>query len=875
MYASRLRLSKRLVAFSIIMMLTVASAFADVFGRLRIIVKNADTEKPLAKATVVLEDSANVHPKITLTTGDDGTVTTDLLEARPWHITTDATDFEEDKRDFTVARDTTTDVEILLEPAKEKTITIKGQRNVVKTRDTSNSTTRDLTFDKLFPAQGGNPQSLQKELVTAPAMVLDSNGQVHPGGEHNATTLYFDGVQIPGAFQGRFGQIISGTAVQSLDIQTGGYAPEYGSEVAAIINVNLRAGTLTPFADYYTSFGSYSSVFDDLSFGGQIGQEYGEPLDNGQRARRLAYFVDLTAHQTADATEPPQPTPQTDHNFGNSYTGLANFDYHASDKDTLSFFAADNPANNELPDRYGLPSTYAPFGQGYGFNGWRDANGAVAANQVGAVGNAGALGSGVVKGLESQYAEGQSDNQVDHNEFGVLTWRRDISQQWTSLLSFAMTHAGIDTTNLNPQINNLFFNMADPGAGGSLPLDNSIEYNPTIHRNEHDAEITGSITSSQAAHTFKSGFVFDQQNGEENYQLIPQSQMAMDFLANQAITFGQPSLLPAGHYTGATDVYGDPVYLANAGATSPTEYVQKKGHYAAAYAQDTWRATKKLTFNYGLRFDNYDQTQNSTVGGVASSQSVNQSFLSPRINGAYAFDSKTVLRADFDRLVTQPPLAEGALLGEQIKPETWSQFDAALERQVGPGQSVRVAVYKKLITNQIDTSLLVGQTLMGAYSSVNFEKGHTQGIEFTYNLTPQAVKGLAAYVTYTNSLAKPSGNIDGEPGNPAPTYNDHDQLNTLSMGANYTFSRSGTQLGGDFYFGSGVESSRLSGDLPRNSRYYLNLSLLQPHLLPHIDLEFLVENVTNNLAVINFESGFSGTRFQQGRAFTVALKGTF
>ncbi len=875
MYASRFRLSKRFVAFSLITMLSVASAFADVVGRLRIIVKNADDEKVIAKATVVLEDSANVHPKLTFTTGADGTVTTDPLEARAWHITSSATDFEEDKRDFTVVRDTTTDVEILLDPIKEKTITIKGQRSIVKTTDTTNSTTRDKNFANEFPAQGGNPQSLQKELVTAPGMVLDSNGQVHPGGEHNATTLYFNGVQMTGAFQGRFGQILSGTAVQSLDIQTGGFAPEYGSEAAAIINVNLRAGTLTPFASYETQFGSYSSVFDDFQFGGQVGGEYGEPLNSGLRARRLAYFVDLSAHQTADSTEPPQPTPQTAHNFGNSYTGIANFDYHASNKDTLSFFVADNPANNELPDRTGLPDMYAPYGQGFGFNGWRDANGAVATNQVGAVGTAGSLGSGVVKGLESQYAEGQSDNQQDHNEFGVLTWRKEISSQWTSLLSFALTHAGIDTTNLNPQVGSLFYNMADPGSGGSLPTDNSIEYNPTIHRNEHDAEITGSATSSQSAHTFKSGFVFDQQNGEENYQLIPQSQMAMDFLANQAITFGQPSLLPAGHYTGATDVYGDPVYLANAGATSPTEYVQKKGHYAAAYAQDTWKVTKKLTFNYGLRFDNYDQTQNSVVAGVSGSQSVNKSFLSPRINGAYAFDSKTVFRADIDRLVTQPPLAEGALLGEQIQPETWTQIDAALERQVGPGQSVRVAAYDKFITNQIDTSLLVGQTLMGAYSSVNFQRGHTQGIEFTYNLAPQAIKGLAAYITYTNSLAKPSGNIDGVPGNPAPTYNDHDQLNTLSLGTNYKFARSGTQLGGDFYFGSGVESSKLTGDLPRQSRYYLNLSLVQPHILPHIDLEFLVENVTNNLAVINFESGFSGTRFQQGRAFEVALKGTF
>jgi outer membrane receptor protein involved in Fe transport len=870
MNASRFRLSKRSVACLVIALLTVTSAFADVYGRLKITVKNADDEKGIVKATVVLEDSANVHPKITLTTGADGSVTTDLLEARSWHITSSATDYQDDKRDAVVARDTTTEVEVLLEPIKEKTIVIKGQKNVVKTGDSSQTTTRDQAFNKLFPATGGNPQSLQKELVSAPGMVLDSNNQVHPGGEHSGTTLYFNGVQIPGAFQGKFGQLLSPTALQSIDVQTGGFAPEYGSEAAAILNVNLRSGTLTPFLNYEAQAGTFRSAFGDLTFGGQVGQEYGQPLDNGIRARRLGYFVDLTARTTANATEPPQPQIQTDHNLGDSYTGLANFDYHASDKDTLSFFIADDPANNQIVNRAGLPSSYSAFGQGFGFNGWRNANGAVSASQVR---NPGGLGS-AVDNLDAQNAVAQDDNQTDHNEFGVLTWRRNVSDQWTSLLSFALMHAGIDTTNNNPLIPSLEY--------GLLPVDNSIEYNPTIHRNSHDAEVTGSMTSSQRSHTFKTGFVFDQQNGEESYQLIPGSQLALDWLANPGV--GQPSLLPSGTYAvdasgnPVLDVYGNQVYEANAGATSPILYVRRAGHYAAGYAQDTWKITKKLTLNYGFRLDNYDQTQTSTLSGQAASQSsVNQTFLSPRVNAAYAFDSKTVIRADFDRLVTQPPLAEGQLLGTQIKPETWSQFDAAIEHQVGPGQSVRVAAYKKLITNQIDTSLLIGQTQMGAYTSVNFQRGHTDGIEFTYNLAPEAVKGLAAYITYTNSLAKPSGPVNGNEAlyGDAPTYNDHDQLNTLSTGANYTFLRTGTSLGADFYFGSGVESSRLSGDLPRQSRYYLNLSLVQPHILPHIDLELLVENITDNRSVINFQSGFSGTRFQQGRAFEVALKGTF
>ncbi|HEY3779472.1 MAG TPA: hypothetical protein VGL56_00205 [Fimbriimonadaceae bacterium] len=293
-----MKFNARVLAGCVVVLLSLCPAVADVYGRLKFIVKNADDEKPLTKGNITLEDSTNVHPKVTLKIGPDGTITTDPLEVRAWHITTSSDNFEDDKRDVTVVRDTTTEVEVLMEPVKEKTITIKASKTTVKTSDVSTSSVRDQQFRQEFPTSS-NPQSLQKELVTAPGMVLDSNGQVHPGGEHNATTIYINGYQLPGAFQGKFGQVLSGTAAQSIDVQTGGYAPEYGSEAAAILNVDLRAGTVNPFFNYDAEAGSFKTLFDQFTFGGQLGQPYGEPLDSGQQARRFSYFVDVTRRSTA------------------------------------------------------------------------------------------------------------------------------------------------------------------------------------------------------------------------------------------------------------------------------------------------------------------------------------------------------------------------------------------------------------------------------------------------------------------------------------------------------------------------------------------------------------------------------------------------
>ncbi len=805
-------------------------AYADVFGRLHFSVKNAADEKPVANASIVLADSAGVRPPITLKTAADGTATSPAIEARPWKITTRSDEYDTDTRTVNVVTDTTTEVEVLMEPKKEQVIKVTGTRNLTKPSDTTESTTRSQADYQKFPNTVSNHQSLAQFLQQTAGLALDSVGQEHPLGEHAATTIYINGMQLPGAFQGRAGQILPPTAIQNVNVITGGFAPEYGRETAAILNIALRSGPIDPFVNWSISGGSYGTCEAGLTAGGQLGANFGDPDENGKFAKRFSYLVDVNARQTNEALEPPQPTDQTAHNAGQDYTSLVNVDWRLTKNDTISIFAADNPATTEIANRTGYPAGYP--GGGYGFLGSDSAS----------------------SGLPSQQQEGQNIWQTDHNEYGALNYRRDFDNRTQLLASFALIHTDIDINNNSPK-----WNL------DGLPEDNSIEYDPVLIRNNRDAQFQTSLSRVQGQHTLKAGILIDRATGLESYYTPAESQLALDYL--YALS---PELAPKGYTTGQTDSQGNPVFIAT--GPTPTVYVSRQGYYNAAYVQDTWGLSRKFTANYGVRYDYYtsEQVTTSSTVGLISDETVSCQQFSPRLNLSYALDKRDVLRADADRLMIVPPTAQGAAVGTTIQPEQLWQFDVSAERQLGAGQTASVRGFYKHIQDQLDVGLLIPGTQIGAFVTDNIQRDEVHGALFSYDLRPVAGWGTGAYVAYQYALAKPGGMN-------ANLYNDHDQLHTLSTGVNYTL-KHGESAALVFNYGSGFYSSTVDQpDGPRAEHREWNLALSSAPNVFHTGMtaKLEIENIFDQRDLINFDSGFSGTRFQLGRRIVAELDGKF
>ena len=300
-YKPILRAGHLLAAIFFLCIAAAKSACADVVGRLHFSVKNAADEKPLANAKIVLKDSAKVRPDVTLTTDAKGSATSPPLDAHAWQAITDgakADEFQTDTRAVTVAADTTTEVEVLLEPLKEKVFTTKTNKDLVS-KNTSSGNTQTSDQIKEFPsATNGNTQQLQGFLLTNPGMVQDSVGQVHPRGEHSSTTLFIDGFQLPDVLMGRAGALLVPDTFQSIDVMTGGYAPEYGGETAAILNINLKSGPIKPLELYSLQGGSFNTWQGSMTFGGQAGRAIGQKDADGNAPRAFGYAqVDVFAER--------------------------------------------------------------------------------------------------------------------------------------------------------------------------------------------------------------------------------------------------------------------------------------------------------------------------------------------------------------------------------------------------------------------------------------------------------------------------------------------------------------------------------------------------------------------------------------------------
>ena len=338
----------------------------------------------------------------------------------------------------------------------------------------------------------------------------------------------------------------------------------------------------------------------------------------------------------------------------------------------------------------------------------------------------------------------------------------------------------------------------------------------------------------------------------------------------------------------------------------------KTGDTVSGYVQDRFTVFKNLTLDLGVRFDHYKLL-------------ISEHEFSPRVGLAYYIPkTKTTLRASYNRLF-QPPPAENLLLAsspeaaaispisvlqgfntvEPILPDKTNAFEAGAQQLLSKLFRLNLTVYQKRIKNFSDKDQFFET---GVIFPISISSGRVTGEEV--RLESVDIHGFHGFASYANARAFGVTPINGGlflGENPQDLFldglkfaNDHDQRNEAQFQLSYNHLKSGLYATFNGRYDSGVpvdvEPGTTLADFVSSGfdpRLYSEIDFQRGRVRPRmlldfsvgadlrrqervsINLQFDIQNLTNELFLYNFESVFSGTHVGYPRLFSGRLSFRF
>jgi len=292
---------------------------------------------------------------------------------------------------------------------------------------------------------------------------------------------------------------------------------------------------------------------------------------------------------------------------------------------------------------------------------------------------------------------------------------------------------------------------------------------------------------------------------------------------------------------------------------SATETQRVWASVVSAFAEDTFRATPRLTINTGLRFERFSGTL--TEYGV-----------SPRLGVAVAVAHGAVVRASYGRFYQHPqvatvsgPVLEFALQdGFDILPipgerdQVWEVGYAVPVR----GWTLDVDAFYNQTRNAVDHEVLGNSNLL---FPLTIESGRVRAFESTLR-SPRLLNRLQWHYAFSLMRAQGRGAITGGLTDFAPPANDyfyldHDQLVTCNTGVEASLPRQ-LAISVAVLYGSGY----LLGDGPDHLSPHTTVDVAAAkNLTDNLSIRLTVTNLANAAFLTGFANSFAGTHYQTPR----------
>ncbi|HEY4359576.1 MAG TPA: TonB-dependent receptor [Bryobacteraceae bacterium] len=273
-------------------------------------------------ATVEIQNPVSKYSQ-TAQTDAQGNFVFNNVPFNPYHLSVSASGFAPATQDVDVRSAVPLDVKVSLKIGNVSTsVEVTADAGDLLEVDPVTHTDVDRAlFDKL-PLESQSSSLSSLVTLASPGIAADSNGLFHGFGDHASNSFSLDGQPITDQQSKIFSNQVPLDAVQSIEVIAGAPPAEFGDKTSVVIVATTRSGmgVMEPHGDATASFGSFGTSTEafDLLYG----------------HKNWGNFISVNGMNTQRFLDPPEF--QELHDRGNEENLFDRLDFRFSSKDTMN-----------------------------------------------------------------------------------------------------------------------------------------------------------------------------------------------------------------------------------------------------------------------------------------------------------------------------------------------------------------------------------------------------------------------------------------------------------------------------------------------------------------------------------------------------------